>query len=243
MPDASSLSTLDGRLERLESQVRSLKRLLLAALVAVAVAFGAGAAGAAQKAFTIVDARGHTRVKVDETGFQLYDAAGHRRILLGMDGYGKPAMFFSNEAGHSPLQVYISPTNVPIYFIGDANGNERAYFGLTSDKHLPRMEFEDKADNRRLYVGLADDWSGLVRTFTASGANQTSLEDDKIWVTDRNGNNRIYLGTSSSGDGILRMYDASTRERIYAGVFTDTSSGFQAMDSGGNVTWSSTSTR
>jgi hypothetical protein len=243
MSDASSFSGLDARLERLEGQVRSLKRLLVIALVGIVAAFGAGAAGAAQKAFTIVDSGGHTRVKIDETGFQLYDTAGRRRILLGMDKYGKPAMFFGNEAGYYPLQAYISPKNVPVFYVADAKGNGRAYFGLTSDQHQPRIEFDDEKSNERLYVGLTKDSTGIVRTYTASGANQTSLEDDKVWVTDANGNNRIYLGTSSSGDGILRMYDSGTRERIYAGVFTDETSGFQSMDSGGNVTWSSTSGR
>jgi hypothetical protein len=187
----------------------------------------------------IVDTSGHTRVKIDETGFQVYDAAGHRRILLGMDKFNKPALFFANEAGYSPLQAYISPKNTPVVMIGDEKGNGRAYFGLTTDQHQPRIEFDDSQANQRLYVGLTKESTGIVRTYTASGANQTSLEDDKVWITDGNGNNRIYLGTSSDGDGILRMYDASTRERIYAGVFTDQTSGFQSLDSAGSVTWSS----
>lgn len=243
MSDASSFSGLDQRLERLEGQVRSLKRLLLVALAAIVAAFGAGAASAAQKSLTFADSHGHTRVKIDAGGIQMFDTTGQRRMLIGFNQSAKPSFYLQDGRGNYVLGAYISDKNQPVIRLADSQNTGRAYFGLTADKHQPRIEFDDAQSNERLYVGLTDVSSGLVRTYTASGKDQTSLEQNKIWITDDNGNNRIYLGTSDSGDGILKMYDASTRERIYAGVFTDETSGFQAMDTSGSVTWSSTNSR
>ncbi len=243
MSDASSISAVDARLERLEAQVRGLKRLLLIALAGVVAAIGAGAASAAQKSLTFADAQGHTRVKVDAGGFQMFDAAGHRRILLGFNQDSKPSFYLQDPRGNYVLGAYISDKDQPVIRIADSHNAGRAYFGLTADQHQPRIEFDDAQNNERLYVGLTDQSTGLIRTYTSGGKDQTSLEEDKIWITDGSGNNRIYLGTSDSGDGILKMYDSSTRERIYAGVFTDATSGFQSLDAGGGVTWSSTSGR
>jgi hypothetical protein len=239
MSDASSHSALDARLDGLERQVRSLKRLLLVALAAVLAAFGAGAAGAAQKTLTFADAAGHTRVKIDATGFRMLDAQGHTRIEIGFNSANKPSLYFEDAHGNAPLGAYISDKDQPVIRLADAQGVGRAYFGLTADQHEPRISFDDAHSTERLYVGLTTTSSGLVRTYTSDAKDQTSLEDDKIWITDAAGNNRIYLGTSSTGDGILRMYDGSTRERVYAGVFTDGTSGFQSLDVSGNLVWSS----
>ena len=237
--DASSFSGVDARLEALERQVRSLKRLLFAAMVGVAAAFGAGAAGAAQHALTFTDAHGHKRVQVDASGFQMYDANGHRRILLGFNTSDRPSLYLEDTHGNYPLGAYISDSDQPVIRIADANGAGRAYLGLTADKHEPRLEFDDAHNTQRLFVGLTTESTGLVRTFTSAGKSQTSLEEDKVWITDADGNNRIYLGTSDTGDGILRMYDSGSRERIYAGVYTDNVAGFEALDTSGTATWNS----
>jgi hypothetical protein len=240
MSDASSIPGLDARLDRLEGQVRSLKRLLLIALAAIVAAFGAGAASAAQKNLTFADAQGHTRVKIDASGIQMFDASGRRRMLVGFNQSAKPSFYLQDARGNYVLGEYISDKDQPVIRLADEQNIGRAYFGLTADKHQPRIEFDDAQNNQRLYVGLTDESTGLVRTYTSGGKDQTSLEQDKIWVTDGSGNNRIYLGSSSSGDGILKMYDAGSRERIYAGVFTDETAGFQSLDGSGNVVWSST---
>lgn len=239
MSDVSSFSGLDARLEALERQVRTLKRLLLVALACVIAAFGAGAAGAAQKTLTFADAAGHTRVKIDAGGVQMYDAGGHRRVLLGFNSSGKPSLYLQDAHGNYRLGAYISDQDQPVVRLADSKDKGRAYFGLTSDSNEPRIEFDDAAQNERLFVGLSNESTGLVRSFTAGGKNQTSLEDDKVWITDGSGNNRIYLGTSDSGDGILKMYDSNSEQRIYAGVFTDGKAGFESLDSSGEGTWSS----
>lgn len=242
MQNASSSFSLDERVERLERQIRTLKRLLLVALAGAFAAFGAGTAGAAggQRALTVADATGQTRVKIDAGGLQIFDAAGHRRILLGFNTYGKPSLYLEDAHQNYPFGAYISNTNQPVIRLADSNNKGRAYFTL-SDKSQPHIEFDDASENQRLYVGLtATDSTGLLRTFTASGSQQTSLEDDKVYITDGSGNKRIYLGTSDSGDGILSMYDSASRERIYAGVFTDGAAGFESYDANGTATWDST---
>lgn len=244
MSDASSFSAgLDARVEAMERQIRSLKRLLFAALAAVIAAFGAGAAGAAQKSLSFADAQGHTRVKIDAGGVQMYDASGKRRMLIGFNSYNKPSLYLEDAHGNYPLGAYISDKDQPVVRLADAQGKGRAYFGLTADAHEPRLEFDDPQENTRLYVGLTTESSGLVRSYTAGGKDQTSLEDDKISITDGSGNQRIYLGTSTAGDGILRMYDSGSRERAYAGVYTDGKAGFQTFDASGTTTWNSDSSQ
>jgi hypothetical protein len=238
MADASVFLSVETRLAALERQVRVQKRLLVIAMVAVVAAFGAGAAGAAQKSLTFADAHGHTRVKIDASGFQMFDGSGQRRIVIGFNQVSQPSMYLQDEKGRYVLGAYVSSSREPVFHIADFDHNGDAYFGFTQDDHRPRIDFEADG-HQRLFVGLSTQSSGLVRTFNASGHEQTSLENDKVWVTDDSGNTRVYLGTATSGDGILKLYDAESRQRIYAGVFTEGTSGFQAMDASGNVTWSS----
>jgi hypothetical protein len=237
MPDASSYSAIDARLARLEGQVRTQRRLLVLAMAAVVAAFGAGAAGAAQKAFTFTDTQGHTRVKLDQTGLQLFDANGKRRILLGFNSSGKPSLYLQDAHGNYRLGEYISDKDQPVLRMSDASDKGRLYIDL--DSFGPGVEFYDTTENPRLLVGLASDGSGIVHTITSNGKVGTALEDDKVTVTDSSGADRVYLGTSSSGNGILKIYDSQARERAYMGVFTDGNSGFQALDSTGNATWTS----
>lgn len=237
MPDASSFSALDQRLNSLERQVRSQKRLLVAAMAAVVIAFGAGAAGAAQKAFTFTDAQGHMRVKIDATGLQMYDAKGRRRILLGFNTASQPSFYLEDERGNYRLGEYISKTNQPVLRMSDSNDKGRLYINL--DSTGPGVEFDDAAENPRMYVGLGSDGSGLVHTLSTAGKVQSAFEDDKLTVTNSAGQNRVYLGVSDRDNGILKIFDSSARERIYAGVFTDGTSGFQAFDTSGNSAWAS----
>lgn len=240
MQDAFSYTALNERLDRLERQTRTLKRLLLVSIAGVIAAFGAGSAGAAggQHPLTVSDATGRVRVKIDAGGFQFFDAAGHRRILLGSNVHGKPALYLEDAHSNYPLGAYISDSGQPVIRLADSNNKGRAYLAL-SDKETPHVEFDDPSENERLYVGLATDSSGMVRTYGSGGSEETSLQDDKIYITDTSGNKRIYLGTSDTGDGILSMFDSASRQRIYAGVFTDGTAGFEAYDASGTATWDS----
>lgn len=237
MPDASSCSTLHLRLERLERQVSTQKRLLVAAIAAVVIAFGAGAAGAAQKAMTFTDTLGHTRVKIDATGVQVFDAKGQRRILLGFNSSSKPSLYLQDERGNYRLGEYISDTNQPVLRMSDANDKARLYIDL--DNVGPAMQFDDANEHPRLIVGLADNGSGLVHTVSTSGKVQSALEDDKLTVTNSSGENRVYLGISDQDNGMLKLFDSGAHERVYAGVYTDGTAGFQALDTSGTTTWSS----
>lgn len=237
MSDASSFSTLDQRLMRLERQVRTQRRLLVLAMAAVVAAFGAGAAGAAQKALTFTDTQGHVRMKIDATGLQMFDANNKRRILLGFNSSGKPSLYLQDGHGNYRLGEYISDKDQPVLRMSDASDKGRLYIDL--DSIGPGVEFDDSSENPRLLVGLASDGSGIVHTITSSGKVGTALEDDKVTVTDSAGESRVYLGTSSSGNGILKIYDSGARERAYMGIFTDGNSGFQALDTNGNATWTS----
>lgn len=239
MPDASSISALDARLAALERQIGTLKRLLLVALAGIIAAFGAGAAGAAQKSLQFADAAGRTRVKIDATGFKMYDGAGHSRIEIGFNAPNKPSIYLRDPGGSYVLGAYISTADQPVIRIADSQNSGRAYFGLTADRHQPRIEFDDAKENERLYVGLTQESSGLVRTFSASGSHLTTLGEDQIAITDGNGNDRAFLGTTTEGDGLLKIYDSSTRERVYAGIFTSGDAGFEAMNGSGEATWTS----
>jgi hypothetical protein len=231
--------SLDDRVSILERQVRTLKRFLFLALAAfVFASVGAGAI-AQQKALTFTDASGTTRVKIDATGIQMYHPSGDRAMLLGFNSSGHPSLYLQDLKGNYKLGAYLSDDDQPVIRLADSNDKARAYFGLTSQAHMPRIEFLDAGENERLFVGLTTSATGLVQMQTASGTTQSQFGDDLINITDGNGNKRVYLGTSTTGDGIFRLYDASNHERIYAGTYTDGKAGFSAMNAVGTTTWAS----
>jgi hypothetical protein len=235
---------LNGRVEMLERQVRTLKRLFFGAIAAaIVVAGGAGAfaqvqAQAQQQAMTWTNANGGS-VKIDGTGVQMYNSANQRVLLLGFNTSSHPSLYLQDAKGNYRFGAYISDDDQPVIRMGDANDKARIYFGLTAQAHMPRIEFLDASENERLFVGLSTSSTGLLSMSTAGGTTQTQVSDDLINVTDGNGNKRVYLGTSSQGDGIMRLYDSANRERIYAGVYTNGNSGFSAMNAAGQTTWSS----
>jgi len=207
--------SIGARLDALERQARTYKRLLLAAIAAVIVLASTSSTTAQQHEQTFTNAKGE-KVSINSEG-----------------------LFFYNSAGTPELALYISDKGQPVIRMRDAAGKDRAYFGLTADTHNPRIQFNDPSENQRLYVGITTQNTGQVSTFNTAGTKQTSIDDDQIRIGDASGNNRIYLGITDTADPILRMYAADGTERLYAGIYTDGKSGFSSYSTTGSAQWSS----
>ncbi len=210
----TEMQSLMTRVESLERRTRALNVFLFAGIVILLVLGAVSATVAQQRS---LDFRGGT---------------GH--VKLSADG-----LYFYDKKGVARLAIYLSNQQEPVIRLKDASDRARSYFSLTADAETPRVEFDDTSGQQRLYVGLATEQTGLVRTFTKSGGIQTSLEDDFLRIRDSSGVEQLYLGVSTENKPMLKMWDASHTERLFAGVYTDGSSGFTAYNASGNSTWSS----
>ncbi|HET7815942.1 MAG TPA: hypothetical protein VFL13_16390 [Candidatus Baltobacteraceae bacterium] len=212
--DSSLLQALSDRVTALERQSRRLKVLLGGAFVLV-LALGA-VSGTIAQPHSISFAGPMGTVKLSADGLWFYDKHGTPR-----------------------LAEYISADHrQPVIRMRDSSNRDAVYFGLT-ERERPRISFMDPSNNERLYVGLTTEETGLVRTFTSSGKEQTSLEDDFLRIRDTGGTEQIYIGVSTDNTPILKMFDASHTERVYAGLYSDGKSGFSSYDSSGSSSWSS----
>lgn len=212
--DSSALLALSERVSALERQSRRLKGMLVGAFALVLVLGAASSTIAAQHSISFSGPQGIVKLSAD--GLWFYDKHGSPRL----------AEYMSADS------------HEPVIRMRDAKDRDAVYFGLTSGER-PRLSFMDTSNNERLYVGLSTEETGLVRTFTSAGKDQTSLEDDFLRIRDTSGTEQLYIGVSSDNSPILKMFDSSHTERLYAGIYSDGKSGFSAYDSGGDSAWSS----
>lgn len=212
--DSSSLQALSERVSALERQSRRLKGMLVGAFALVLVLGGVSSTVAAQHSISFSGPSGIVKLSAD--GLWFYDKHGSPRL----------AEYISTDS------------HQPVIRMRDSKDRDAVYFGLTSGER-PRLSFLDSSNQERLFVGLTTENTGLVRTFTNAGKDQTSLEDDFLRIRDTSGTEQIYIGVSTDNSPILKMFDASHTERLYAGLYNDGKSGFAAYDSGGSAAWSS----
>lgn len=208
----SGLDALDARVSKLERQTRRLGIFFITGVI-VALTFAcASNSMAAQNSVTFRDASGSVRLSAD--GLYLYDAKGAQRLGIDMS-YGEPIIRLQDSAKRG-----------------------RVFVGITTDG-VPRVEFTDSTNTQRMYAGLTTAQTGLLRTFTASGKDQTSLEDTFLRIQDASGVEQVAAGVSTQNAPVLHMYDASHSERIFAGIYNDGSAGLSAYGSDGTRTWRS----
>lgn len=232
MPDASSFAAMDARLQQLERQIRTLKRLLFASLVlGIVLVTGAGTF-AQQHALSFTGKYG--KVVVDGSGLHIKNKAGKELALIG----------------------YTSLSDVPAIRYYDSSGADRMYVGLSSsDDGLVRMwaksgqtsldlgngtlAMYDPSGTKRFSEGLTTENTGSVVIWNSSGKVQSELQDDYLRIGDSGGTERTYLGVTTTNESVFQTYDQSHTERSFSGTYNDGTSGFAAYNSAGTATWSS----
>jgi len=218
MADFSISPEVAARIEKLERESRTLRRVSFVttlALVAV-TAIGAAAVGAGtvtSKPFTIVDASGHARVKLDALGLHVFDAKGRERLSAIVNQYNQPAFRLADPAGLVRFRAYITPGNDPSIKFEDGKNQDRMWLDLSS------MDFYDAAGKDRLIVGMTDqDPAPIIRFLSASDKPMLSLE--------------------AGNAAFIRLFDGTGTKRGYFGMYDDGSSGAQFWNASGSSTWS-----
>jgi len=231
-----------ARLDKLERESRTLRRVCLAitlALVtvtAIAAAAGSGVLRASQ--LSIVDSSGSTRVKIDAQGLHLLDASGHERLSAAFDKKsGEPSIKLLDSAGTEHLNAYMVKSNA--YLALDDAHYTRAILGLVNGKY-PQLWFGDASGNRRLQIGMTDDTNSVpyVGLGNTKSTQTATLGPYGLSIQDLKGIRRAYIGTSSTFLPTIEIFDASKNERGFLGMYADGTSGAFLKNASGTATWS-----
>lgn len=218
MPDISISPELAARIDTLERNARTMRRVSIATTLALVAVTAIGAAGAVSgtttsKPFTIVDASGRARVRLDALGLHIMDSKGRERLSAIVNQYNQPTFRLADPTGLVRFRAYITPNNDPSIKFEDAKNTDRMWLDLSS------MDFYDGSGKDRLVVGMTpQNPSPLVRFFSPGEKTLMTLES----------------GTAP----FIRLFDNSGTKRAYFGMYDDGSSGAQFWNSSGSSVWS-----
>lgn len=249
------------RLEALERQATSLRRLLILMIVLFALAATIATTQAQQKDLTFSDSAGNVRVRIDAQGFHLYDAKGTTQLVLGPSATESPVLAFYDETGAQ--RMWVGYHNYPYVDMAGANGKD--LIEITASDH-PNEVIYDSSDTERFYLGMSsgngdllrmfakdgrqvldlgqtDQGDGLLRMFATTTSQQVvSLEGQAapfLQFNQPDGRERGVFGLSGTGGSVFKLFDNNGTERVYAGEYTDGTSGFTNYSAAGVVTWHS----
>lgn len=231
-----------ARLEHLERQARTLRRICTAttlALVAVtaigAAAIGSGAISTRQ--LTITDASGTARVKLDANGLHVLDARGRERISAAFDKTSQPSFSLKDATGRNRFYTYLDAKNNQAYEDFNDAKYPRMILGFVNGK-FPQMWFGDNAGNRRAQIGMqADTDVPFVGLGNANGTNTDTLGPFGLSVASSKGVRRLWAGLSSGGTPQFQIFDESKDERAFFGSYSDGTEGTYFKNSSGTVLW------
>jgi hypothetical protein len=224
-----------ARLRRGESRMKLIATLLAAALVG-ATAIGATAAGRSTAPFSITDAHGVTRVRIDANGVHVFDGAGKERVLVGFNKSDQPVVHLNDKSGTIRESMYLDAGD-PGFNQFDSKGRERASYWIDTggianmefdgaDAKLryslqggetPSAKFGDAKYATRFYLGLSTDGDGLLRMRDASGNETVSIEGPSTGPYVRisqAGHERGYLGVDTSSNGLLQLNHPSGDKNV-----------------------------
>ncbi|HTU71415.1 MAG TPA: hypothetical protein VMF11_13980 [Candidatus Baltobacteraceae bacterium] len=248
------------RLDALERKTTSLRRMLILMVVLFALAATIATTQAQQKDLTFSDAAGNVRVRIDAQGFHLFDAKGTTQLVLGPSSAETPVLAFYDETGAQRMWVgyhnnpyidmagangkdliEIAASDYPSEKIYDSSNTERLYLGMSSGNgDLLRMFAKD--GHEVVDLGQTDQEDGLLRMFATTSQQVVSLEGQAtpfLQFNQSDGKERGVIGVSGTGGSLLKLFDNNGTERVYAGEYTDGTSGFTNYNATGAVTWRS----
>ena len=241
----SDFSSLQARIEKLERQSGVQRNLIVALIALVAIAGTVAGTRAQQQAVSFTDANGKTRVTLDANGLVLNGPDGSKRLAIGAYTDGDPyiSVFDAGTTATSDnRRIYLgySSTESPVFMLNAANG--KPLIESTAGTY-PATYFYDSNGNKRLFEGLTTDASGLTVTmYSASGQptiEVTGQDLAGIDVHQADGTLRGYFGIASDGSSVMKLFSRSGIERLFAGEYSDNSSGVTTYNTAGAATWNS----
>lgn len=242
-----SLASLAARVDELEVQATRLRaegrRFKVVAAISCVALVGLTAVGAASAAktsapFAVVDAAGHTRVRLDANGLHVFDARGKERATVGFNAKSQPVVHLYDASGGLRESMYLSPKQIPGIEQYDQHGNLRSEYDLdTAANESSEIEFQGAEGNDRFYVnggdkpfarfgdpthanrayfGLTAQGDGLMRMYDPKGKEIVSVEGQAqpFMRMSQSGTERMFLGVSTANNGLFTLDDSSARDQI-----------------------------
>ena len=150
------LSTVLGRLDRLERQNHNMKRgvAVLAAIMAFATV-----------ALSVGQSFSHTDV-VEAREFRVRDATGTIRATLGLDPEGEPNFILSDRNGRGRAGLSVIGDGEALLNFTDADDTVHLALGTTASGY-PLLRVYDRAGGERVWLGLSPGESPSLFLFDA----------------------------------------------------------------------------
>jgi len=177
--ESSDFRKLANRIDQLERQARTLKRLFGLSLVLGFALFAGGVTFAQQRALSFSSADGTLRIS--GAGVSLIDKSGRTRMSLGWNSVHEPGLYYFDQSSTRRMGLYLSDLVKPVMRMYDKNGTIRSEYSENTEG-TNMLEFYDGSHVQRAYFG------------------QTTTDQPMIEFFDGSHTLRSYMGWQTSGD-------------------------------------------
>jgi hypothetical protein len=163
--ESSDFRKLSNRIDQLERQARTLKRLFGLSLVLGFALFAGGVTFAQQRQLSFSSTNG--TVRIGSAGLALYDKSGRQRMSLGWNSVNQPGLYYFDANNTRRMGLFLSDLAKPIMRMYDKSGTTRAEF-MENNQGTNMLVFYDASHGERLYLGQTTDDYPTLQLFDAS---------------------------------------------------------------------------
>jgi hypothetical protein len=178
MTESSDFRKLANRIDQLERQASTLKRLFGLSLVLGFALFAGGVTFAQQRALSFSSSNG--TVRISGAGLALIDKSGHQLMSLGWNSVHQPGLYYYDSSSTRRMGLYLSDLVKPIMRMYDKNGTVRTEFSENTEG-TNMLRFFDASHVERMYLG------------------QSTADNPTLQLFDASHTMRSYVGAYSSG--------------------------------------------
>ena len=165
MTESSDFRTLANRIDQLERQARTLKRLFGLSLVLGFALFAGGVTFAQQRSLSFSSSNG--TVRINGAGVSLYDKSGRERMTLGWNSVSQPGLYYFDTGGTRRMGLYLSDLIKPVMRMYDKSGTVRTEFSENTEG-TNMLRFFDASHVERAYFGESTADNPTVQLFDGS---------------------------------------------------------------------------
>lgn len=165
MIESSDFRKLASRIDHLERQAKTLKRLFGLSLVLGFALFAGGVTFAQQRALSFSSANG--TVRIGGMGLTLVDKSGRERMSLGWNSVSQPGLYYFDASGTRRMGLYLSDLVKPVMRYYDKSGTIRTEFSENTEG-TNMLRFFDASHVERAYFGQSTADNPTVQLFDSS---------------------------------------------------------------------------
>jgi len=172
MIESSDFRKLSNRIDQLERQARTLKRLFGLSLVLGFALFAGGVTFAQQRALNFSSSDG--TVHISGAGMSLIDKSGRTRMSLGWNSVHQPGLYYFDQSSTRRMGLYLSDLVKPVMRMYDKSGTTRTEFSENTEG-TNMLRFFDASHVERAYFGQTTADNPTVQLFDSSHALRTYM--------------------------------------------------------------------